>query len=116
MTDAFAWLLGLGALVALWQWSAAARERVDRVSREVCEELALQRLDEAVSLRALRLRRVGRGIVLERLFGFEFSATGADRRRGEVCLRGERPLWVHLDHPDGPMHLPLDRSHLRVVD
>lgn len=109
MTDA-AWLLvALGGVFALWTWSNAARERVDALSREVCRDLALQRLDEAVALRGLRLRRGLDGVRLERLFSFEFSVTGADRRRAEVCVHGGLPQWVRLDHPDGPILIDLNK-------
>lgn len=107
MSEAGWLLVALGGGAALWAWSSAARERVDVLSREVCRELAVQRLDEAVALRGLRLRRGGEGLRLERLFSFEFSVTGADRRRAEVCVRGTLPLWVRLDHPDGPILIDL---------
>lgn len=100
-------LLAAGAAVGLWMWATQARESVDRVSRRICEELALQRLDDAVTLRRLRLVRTPEGLRMERLFSFEFSVSGADRCRGEVCLQGQHPVWAHLDHPDGAIHLEL---------
>jgi hypothetical protein len=100
-------LLTAGLAIGAWVWSARARERVDAISREVCRELGLQRLDEAVALRRLRLVRTDDGVAIERLFGFEFSTTGADRRRAEICLRGLTPVWVRLDHPDGPLHIEI---------
>ena len=84
-----------------------AHDRVDRISREVCSDLAVQRLDEAVALRHLRLRRTPGGLTVERVFSFEFSVNGADRCRGEICLVGMLARWVHLDHPDGTIHIDL---------
>ena len=103
------WLLvACGAVVGVWLWAVQARERVDRISQEVCKDLDLQRLDESVALQRIRLLRTGDGLQVQRLFSFEFSISGADRRRGDVCLLGLTPLWVHLDHPDGAIHIELD--------
>lgn len=100
-------LFGGALVIALWWWSVAAHERVDFISREVCHDLDVQRLDEAVSLRRVGFARTEHGLMLERVFRFEFSVNGADRRAGEICLRGERPHWVHLNHPDGDIHIDL---------
>ena len=103
------WLLALGALgIGLWWWSVSARDRVDFISREVCGDLRLQRLDEAVTLRSTRFVRDLAGPAIERVFGFEFSVNGSDRHRGEVCLHGLRARWVHLEHPEGAIHINLD--------
>jgi hypothetical protein len=80
---------------------------VDFISREVCKDLNVQRLDEAVSLRRVGFARSEYGLNLERVFRFEFSVNGADRRPGEICLHGEMPRWVHLSHPDGDIHIDL---------
>ena len=103
------WLLVGGILlIGLWSWSMRAHDRVDRISREVCNDLQLQRLDEAVALRKLRLQRTVGGLSIERVFSFEFSVNGADRCRGAVCLLGIYPRWVHLDHPEGDIHIDLE--------
>jgi hypothetical protein len=107
MEKALMLVVASGCAVALWQWAIRARERVDRISREVCADLALQRLDEAVALRGIRLRRTEVGLAVQRVFSFEFSTSGADRCRGDVCLLGLTPLWVHLEHPDGAIHIDL---------
>jgi len=99
-------VFGAALVGALWWWAVEARDRVNLVCREVCRDLDVQRLDETVSLRRLRLARDGHGVLaIERVFGFEFSVNGADRHPGEICLRGVLPRWVHLDHPDGPIHI-----------
>lgn len=98
-------LLGAGLAVGLWMWTTQARDSVERVSRRLCEELQLQRLDDAVALHRMRLRRTPQGLTIERVFSFEFSSTGADRCRGEVCLQGQLPVWAHLDHPEGAIHI-----------
>lgn len=101
-------LIGLvGAGIGLWLWATLARERVDRIGREVCDDLGLQRLDESVALRRIGLARVADGLAVRRVFSFEFSTNGADRRRADVCLLGQHPAWVHVDHPDGPIVIDL---------
>jgi Protein of unknown function (DUF3301) len=93
--------------IGLWWWTMQAHDRVDSISREVCKDLKVQRLDEAIALRRVGLARTADGMRLERVFSFEFSVNGADRRRGEICLHGNFPCWVHLDHPDGDIHIDL---------
>ena len=108
MTADLLWVCGGALVIGLWSWSMRAHDRVDRISREVCHDLELQRLDEAVALRRLRLLRTVTGLGIERVFRFEFSVNGADRCRGEVCLLGIQPRWVHLDHPEGAIHIDLE--------
>ena len=100
-------LFGGGFVIGLWWWTMQAHDRVDMISREVCKDLDVQRLDEAVALRRVGLAHTADGMRLERVFRFEFSVNGADRRHGEICLHGNWPYWVHLDHPDGDIHIDL---------
>ncbi len=100
-------LLAAGSIFGLWLWTTEAREMVERVSRRLCDDLRLQRLDDAVALHRLNLARTQNGLAIERRFRFEFSTTGADRCRGEICLHGKLPMWAHLDHPDGAIHIEL---------
>ena len=100
-------LFGGGVAIGLWWWTMQAHDRVDNISREVCKDLDVQRLDEAVTLRRVGLAHTTSGLRLERVFRFEFSVNGADRRAGEICLHGNWPQWAHLDHPDGAVHIDL---------
>lgn len=95
-------LLGSGLFALFWQWSARGRERVLAISAKVCEELQMQRLDDSVSLRGMRVvwQPSPR---LERRYEFEFSPDGAERRRGQVFLSGVVLDRVHLDLPSGPL-------------
>jgi len=103
------WLAAGGLLLAAWWYSAQARERVDAIARRVCDELGCQRLDETVVLARMRLVRNGGALALQRVYRFEFSTNGGNRCTGEVGLLNMRPLWAHLRHPDGPLHVDLDR-------
>lgn len=106
-------LLAGGAIIAAWWWTFQARELVDGVVRRVCREMSLQRLDETVALERIGLTREYGPLAVRRLYTFEFSLSGADRRRGRVCLINAIPRWIQLDHPDGAIHMELtSTSHL----
>jgi Protein of unknown function (DUF3301). len=81
-------LLALIAVIGLWLKLSAARERATAEARSQCERYGLQLLDETVSLRALRLRRVAGQRRLERCYGFEVSIDGADREQGSLWMLG----------------------------
>jgi hypothetical protein len=72
------------------------------VSARVCEEMNMQRLDDSVALRGVRLVRHP-GWAVERRYEFEFSPDGVERRRGQVFLSGMVLDRVHLDLPSGPL-------------
>lgn len=90
-------LLVLLALVA-WYWmdSLAAREVALNAGRKACEREGLQFLDETVALSQLRLARNEAGtLALQRTFGFEFSDTGNNRRKGHVTLLGREVTMLY---------------------
>lgn len=77
-----------------WYWydSTVAKEAAVVAARRACERHHQQLLDETVALARIRLRRDGSGRVrLLRLYRFEFSGDGEQRRCGEVTLLGQ---WV----------------------
>ena len=100
-------LLALGLCGALWAWAIKGREIVDHISNRLCRDLAVQRLDQSVTLQRLRWGPAGNRTALCRIYGFEFSTTGGDRRSAEVCLLNTRPQWARLDHPDGAILINL---------
>jgi len=81
-------LLVLGAIVGLWLKLSAARERATLEARQQCLQHGLQLLDETVSLRGLRLRRVNGLRQIERCYGFEVSIDGQDRQPGRLWMIG----------------------------
>ena len=107
MRTEFLFFFGCGALVATWWWAVQGRELVDEVVRRVCSDLALQRLDETVALERIGFTREYGRLAIRRLYAFEFSHNGADRRRGHVCLVNANAHWVRLEHPDGAIHIDL---------
>jgi Protein of unknown function (DUF3301) len=94
-------LLLLGGIAWLWHTSRSAHEKVLEISRTVCRDLHVQRLDDSVALRRLRLRWSRQGPSLRSVYGFEFSSDGNDRCGGEIALVGMDLDWVRIDHPQG---------------
>jgi Protein of unknown function (DUF3301) len=90
-------LVGLAAVGWFWFDGLHAREQAHRHARSSCESAGLQFLDDTVVLRKIRLARDSRGrMVFARLYRFEFSDTGDNRRQGFVAMLGSRLDFVNL--------------------
>lgn len=90
-------LILLGGLAWLWMDSFKAREAGMQATRLACESENLQLLDDTVSLSSLRPgRREDGQLLLRRVYAFEFSDTGDNRRKGSVVLLGNRVLVVNI--------------------
>ena len=88
----------LFAGLAFWIDSLRARERAIAAGRAACERNGLQLLDETVSGASTRLARDGDGqIRIRRVFVFEFSDTGNNRRRGSITLLGAEIQDVYTE-------------------
>ena len=97
MWEAAAILLILAG-IAFWIDSLRARERALAAGRAACERNGLQFLDETVAGASLRLARDDAGrMKLKRVFVFEFSDTGNNRRRGSVTLLGAQVQDVYTE-------------------
>ena len=84
--------------ILLWVDSLRARERAIQAGRSACERYALQFLDETVSFARLRLARDEEGrLRIVRIYTFEFSETGNNRRDGAIVMLGQDPKDVHLE-------------------
>ena len=85
-------VIGLMATgVWLWLDSLKAREIGIKAAKKVCAEENLQFLDDTVLIRSLRLARDDDGqLKLRRVYAFEYSDTGDNRRPGSVTLLGQR--------------------------
>ena len=80
-------LLGLGA----WFWldSLRAKEIACGISRETCQRLGVQFLDDTVVLQRLRVRRNDAGhLRLLRTYQFDYTDTGTLRHKGTISLLG----------------------------
>ena len=102
MQEALILLLLLACALGAWYWGISGRERVLAISAEICRDLQMQRLDDSVALTGLRLIRLPR-FAIERLYEFEFSTDGSDRRRGHIVLHGLVLDRARVELPDGPL-------------
>lgn len=94
-------LLGLAWL---WLDSLQAREIGVQAAARACQEEGVQFLDETVVIRLLRPVRDDDGrLRLRRVYAFEYSDTGDNRREGSVSLIGREIELISV------------RPHLYVV-
>ena len=90
-------LLVLGALAWLWYDSLKARDAGVDAARTACAADGLQLLDDTVSIAGLKPARNDDGqLVLRRVYEFEYSDTGDNRRRGSVVLLGQQVMLVNV--------------------
>ncbi len=94
----------LAILLLGWFWlnSLRAREVATEICRAARKQRDLQFLDQTVSLRRLRTRRIGTGLRMVRVYGFDFSAEGIGRHSGYLILVGLNPETIGLDPPERP--------------
>ena len=91
-------------LIAAGVWfawdSLKAREAANAAIRPACAAERLLFLDDTVALERMRPMRNDAGhLCLFRVYRFEFSDTGNNRRRGTVSLLGAAIQHVELDLP-----------------
>ena len=90
-------LVLLAAAVWLWLDSLKVREIGVKAAQRACADESLQFLDDTVAIRSLRLVRDDDGrLRLRRVYGFEYSDTGDNRRPGTVTLLGQRVELLHV--------------------
>lgn len=103
--------ISLGALLAIaWFWfdSFQARAAGMAAARAACAAEDLLLLDDTVALGALRPGRDDEGrLRLRRVYHFEYSDTGDNRRDGQVALLGSKLVMLSLGQAQ--------RSRLRLV-
>lgn len=100
------------AAIGWWWWdSMQARETAVAAARRACRTFSTQLLDDSVVLRRLRLQWKGGGrLRLLRLYTFEFTRVGDERRTGYASVLGRQVLDVHLDDLDDEVPPPTDRT------
>jgi len=90
-------LIIIGTVVWFWFDSLKSREAGIRAVRQACEEEGLQLLDETISVIHMKPARNEYGrLVLLRVYQFEFSDTGENRRRGSLHLMGQQVVMLNL--------------------
>ncbi len=88
-------LIGL----AVWFWidTLRAREAGMAAVRQACKAAGLQLLDDTVATASLRVGRQDNGhVALRRVYAFEYSDTGNNRRSGSVTLLGQRVVMMSI--------------------
>jgi hypothetical protein len=89
----------IALLAAGWFWldSFKAREAGISAARAACAADQLLLLDDTVALGALRPERDEAGqLRWRRVYDFEYSDTGNNRRRGNVTLLGEELVMLYV--------------------
>lgn len=103
-------ILGLLSLFALgWFWlnGIKARDAAVLACRRACDAEGLQFLDDTVSTARVGLERDEDGVVrLRRVYSFEYSDSGDNRRPGSVVLLGDRVIMLNI----GLRAVPDDRT------
>jgi len=95
-------LLAAAAAAGLLWTSLQARETANAAMRAACRAEGLLFLDDTVALQSMRPVRDGDGrMALRRIYGFEYSDTGDNRRRGSVTLLGPRIVAIDMGRAPG---------------
>ncbi len=90
-------LILLAAGSWLWLDGLKAREIGIAAARQSCLEEGFQLLDDTVAGSLMRLARDDEGrLRLRRVFSFEYSDTGDNRRIGSVTLLGHQVEMLHV--------------------
>ena len=93
----FTSLVLLGALGWLWLDGLRARDAAVVAARRACESEGLQFLDDTVSFAGIKPERDDEGVLrLRRVYNFEYSDTGDNRRRGSVVMLGRRVILLNV--------------------
>ncbi|MEZ5613917.1 MAG: DUF3301 domain-containing protein [Rhodocyclaceae bacterium] len=101
-------LLVLAGGAWLWLDSLKARDIGIAAARSACESEGLQLLDDTVASAGMRPERNEEGrLLLRRVYAFEYSDTGDNRRRGSVVMLGHRVLVLHVGPRPAPSGLML---------
>ena len=96
-------LLIVGLLLLLgWFWldSLRAREIAIGLCQAACRQRDLQWLDQTVALRRLGLTWRAEGVRLRRVYRFDFSEEGMERRQGYIVMRGLNLEELSFGLPD----------------
>jgi hypothetical protein len=93
----FAGLVLLAGLGWFWLDSLKARDAAIQAARKACAAENLQLLDDTVSIASLKPARDDDGrLMLQRVYTFEYSDTGDNRRRGSVVLIGYSVSMINI--------------------
>jgi Protein of unknown function (DUF3301) len=81
----------------LWD-SLRVREIANDEMRSACEREGWLFLDDTVAMQSLWIVRNGEGrVCLRRVYGFEYSDTGHNRRKGSITMIGSEVSSLSID-------------------
>ena len=93
-------LILCAVLAWLWFDGSNAREVGILAVKDACAAEGLQLLDDTLAIVSLKpARGDDGGLLLRRVYSFEYSDTGDNRRSGSVVLLGQRVLVINLGAP-----------------
>jgi hypothetical protein len=102
LLDILALTLAVAAGWLVWD-SLKARETANAAMRDACRQAGFLFLDDTVALDSMRPMRDGEGRMrLRRVFRFEYSDTGHDRRKGSLTMMGETVSAIDVGAPPVP--------------
>ncbi|MDQ3259937.1 MAG: DUF3301 domain-containing protein [Burkholderiales bacterium] len=88
----------IAMLIWFWHDTMQAREHAIVIGKRHCQNDGLQLLDETVSLSSMKLRRNDDGqMMFRRVYEFEFSDNGDNRRLGSITLLGRHAESIQLE-------------------
>ena len=98
-------LIAVALLAWLWFDSFKAREIGIHAAKAICKADDLQLLDYTVSIASLKPARNEDGqLVVGRVYNFEYSDTGDNRRCGTVVMLGQKVIIVRLGSDTATLH------------
>lgn len=90
-------LIGLGVVAWLWLDSIKVRELGIRAVESACAAEGLQLLDHTLAIASLLPARDEDGrLALRRVYSFEYSDTGDNRRSGSVVMLGQEVSIINI--------------------
>jgi len=102
LVDILALAMAVAAGWLVWD-GLKARETANAAMRDACRQAGFLFLDDTVALDSLRPVRDGEGqLRLRRVFRFEYSDTGHDRRKGSLTMMGETVSAIDVGAPPAP--------------
>ena len=102
MNSVFIVLLILAALIYFWLDSMKSRENAIVAAHKACRDINVQLLDHTVSLKKLKPMRDRHGkFTFMRIYEFDFSVDGSERRQGRAVMHGKWLKQIQLDDDQG---------------
>lgn len=90
-------ILIAGTIAYIWWGNTTTKEIAITTAKRACDKADVQLLDDTVALKKYRLVRNQSGnMKIARLFTFEFSVAGDERRQGFVSFVGTQIREIKL--------------------